>query len=118
MLLLSTVLLLGWPKPTPPVRHVAQLPAFSNVSAKTNSMAPYIVGGTDYLLLIDYTNQPLAPGMVVVFDRGDAPRTVHMIAEVYGDYVYMSGLNNRRSDGWFHRSKVRQIVTAVLTIRK
>lgn len=82
-------------------------------------MLPYIHGEfREWLLDEAYTDQSLSAGLVVVFDRGDNDGPYpcrHMIAAVRGEYVYLSGTNNRRSDGWFHRSKITRILREVVT---
>lgn len=87
-------------------------------AATTGSMRPHIVGGPrEYLLDEVYTEQPLSLGHLVVFHRDTTtPRCLHMIAALRGDWFYISGTNNRWSDGWFHRSTISHIVREVVTL--
>ena len=83
--------------------------------AYTGSMKPHLRGG-ELVLLEPYIGQQLAAGDVVSFDRGDAPNCLHMVADVKGSHVYMTGTNNRYSDGWFHVSKINWICRAAVTM--
>lgn len=106
----------GWPTPTIPVISVPELPQPCNI-ANTGSMRPLIDRG-DFVLLVPYMGQPLQRGMVLSFNRdAKTPRCLHMVADVRGEYVYMSGINTRRSDGWFHRSKINAVAVMVFTTR-
>jgi len=95
----------------------------------TGSMRPYIVGAPysqiaknyldrddrEILLWQEVIDCPLEAGMVVRVEReGDSP-LVHMIVEVRGDSLYLTGTNNRHSDGWHHKSKVTAILRGVVT---
>lgn len=79
----------------------------------TGSMAP-LLDSRSIALYEPYTGQPLYPGDAIVFDRGDSSNVLHRIDEVQGDYLRISGINNRRSDGWFHKSKVKLRLVGVL----
>ena len=85
----------------------------------TGSMLPYIKGGAREFLLIEPTgpDTPLEAGHVVIFFRdADAPRCLHMIARIEGEMVYMSGTNNKWSDGWYNRSQIYGILRRVVTL--
>ena len=81
--------------------------------APTGSMAP-LMDSRSVALFEVYTGQPLYVGDWVVFDRGDVPNVLHRISEIKGDYLYISGVNVPRSDGWFHKSRVKLRVAGVL----
>jgi hypothetical protein len=121
-----------WPKPTLAYTHAATAKqaderaaewrelnrGFISYASLTGSMKPYIHGGYREMLLLEpYAGQPLVVGNVVSFDRDPkTPRCLHMIAAVRGDYVYLSGTNNRWSDGWYHRSRISAILREIVTV--
>lgn len=129
---------LGWPKPELDYYHAstaanAEREAVDWVRAApghvrsrlrdgSRSMWPAIVGG-DLLLGEAYTGQLLHPGLVVSFDRPaypgapHEPRCLHVIASISGDgrSVYMSGINNRNSDGWYPVVRINFILRRVVT---
>ena len=86
------------------------------IAGNTGSMRPYITGG-ETLLCDVYYGQPILRGDLLVFDRGDHPRVLHEATAVNPRAVYMSGLNNRYSDGWFPNHKVRLIVRRVIRVQ-
>lgn len=92
---------------------------YDSHAALTGSMLPHIHGGPREFLLIEPATPatPLSPGLVVGFFRDAAsPRCLHMIAAIRGDYVYLSGTNNRWSDGWYHRQRIHGILRQVVTL--
>lgn len=101
----------------------------------TGSMRPWITGSTalqiqkpqrdeaDREILLwqeQFADVSLEPGLVVRLQRTNRDGTitdlVHMIADVRGEWIYLTGLNNPHSDGWHHRSKVRGILREVVTL--
>lgn len=143
LLVLLIVLLAGcqshplasaWPKPVLTYTHAAtaqqaasriaawraETPGnYSSRAALTGSMRPYIHGGPREFLLIEPMSSAivLQPGHVVGFLRdADTPRCLHMVAAVRGEHVYLSGTNNRWSDGWYHRSAIHSILREVVTL--
>ena len=122
---LAALFALSWPTPELTVYRVETEPVaiyLASVEANRNgwriskvtptgSMKPLLNGG-EYVVGEPYTGQGLHVGMVVIFDRGDTPRVLHMIAVIRGDMVYMSGINNRYSDGWFPKSRILEIARA------
>ena len=80
------------------------------------SMEPHIDCKKSTLLQEIYYGQDLFVGDVVVFDRGDIPLVQHTIADMNETSVYMSGDNNRYSDGWFPKSKIRFILRKVIVV--
>ena len=81
--------------------------------APTGSMSP-VITERSVLLFVKYTGQKLRNGAVVVFDRTDAPNCVHVVCDQTATDVYMSGWNNRLSDGWFSKDKIKGIVVGQL----
>ena len=81
--------------------------------APTGSMEPFF-NEHGILLFVRYTGQPLVPGAVAIFNRGDAPRVVHVVSVVRGESVYMSVFANRASDGWFPKSAIEGLVVGQL----
>lgn len=141
LLLALTLLLTGcassvtaaWPKPALTYTHAATAKQASarvtdwqasgpgrrfGDAALTGSMLPYIHGGPrEILLLEEYAGQPIALGHVVSFARdAKTPRCLHMVAAIRGDMLYLSGTNNRHSDGWYHRSAVAFILREIVTL--
>jgi len=92
---------------------------YDSHAALTGSMRPHIHGGPREFLLLEPAglDTPLQPGVVVGFFRdADTPRCLHMIAALRGDHVYLSGTNNRYSDGWYHRSTIHSILRGIVTL--
>jgi hypothetical protein len=84
----------------------------------TGSMHPVLKGGREVMAMERCNaDTPLAPGQMVEFNRGDLPAVFHYIADVSrdGKHLYISGLNNRYSDGWFHRDSVAYVVREIIT---
>jgi hypothetical protein len=81
--------------------------------APTGSMAP-LLDSRSVALYESYHGQPLYVGDWVVFDRGDFPNVLHRIEDIKGDYLFIGGVNNHYSDGWFHKSRVKLRVAGVL----
>jgi hypothetical protein len=61
-------------------------------------------------------NTPLVRGQMVQFNRGDLPAVLHYIADISrdGKSLYLSGVNNRYSDGWFPRTAVAYVVREII----
>lgn len=123
----------GWPAVTTPFYHAAnpgeaverligwrQQTGFSISGYQdTGSMRPVLRGGREFLAKeICRPDTPLVPGQIVEFNRGDLPAVLHYIADVSrdGSHVYLSGVGNRHSDGWFHRDAVRYVVREIVTM--
>lgn len=83
------------------------------IVAPTGSMKPFF-DEHSVLLFTKYTGQPLVNGSVVIFDRSDAPNAVHVVADQTPTHVYMSGYNNRTSDGWYPKTRIKGIVVGQL----
>lgn len=81
--------------------------------ADTHSMEPYFTSHSVPLCL-HYTGQPVPNGTVAIFNRGDAPRVLHVMSDQTATDAYMSGANNHNSDGWFPKSKIEGIVVGQL----
>lgn len=124
---------LGWPEVITPFFHAAspgeqalriahwklQPGCVVGSYRDTGSMRPVLLGSQLRLAL--ESCQPhtvLRPGMLVQFNRGDHAAVLHYIADVSADGrdVYLSGVSNRRSDGWFSRNRVRFVVREVITV--
>lgn len=83
--------------------------------AFTGSMKPILNGG-EIMLVEKYVGQPLRVGQMVVFYRDEgAPRCVHQVVDLTAGAAYLSGVNNKHSDGWFSLSSVKFVVARVLT---
>jgi hypothetical protein len=83
----------------------------------TGSMHPVLEGGREVMAMERCAKDtPLEPGQMVEFNRGDLPAVLHYIADVShdGEYLYLSGVNSRYSDGWFHRSAVAYVVREII----
>lgn len=97
-----------WVKRDPVHRYTA------TVDASDGSMAP-VIGERSLLLCVRYTGKTvLRNGSVVIYDRGDKPRVCHTVAEQTDTHVYMSGYVNRRSDGWYPKSRIEGVVVGQL----
>lgn len=87
----------------------------------TGSMHPVLQGGRE-LLVMEFCGPllPLAVGQIVLYDRGDNPRVLHYIAAISrdGTQVFLSGVNNRSSDGWFSRKKIAWVVREIITVQE
>lgn len=90
------------------VAHVGQ----SNV--KGVSMEP-LLGAGDYVVSVPYVGQQLNRGDVATFLRNDGKCIIHMVSDVRGDHVFFTGINNRRSDGWVHKSQILTVAQTVFT---
>jgi hypothetical protein len=120
----------GWPEVSTPFYHA---PSPSDVTARlavwrehnleiqgyrdTGSMHPVLKGGREVLAMERCRpDTPLTRGQMVAFNRGDLPAVLHYIANISrdGQYLYLSGVNNRRSDGWFPRTAVAYVVREVI----
>lgn len=136
LLLATSASALGWPKPKityyncatraqledhiHTMRQVNEA-LFVSHATLTGSMLPWIRGGEEreFLVLERYSKQKLTRGLVVSFKRDEkTPRCLHMIADISadGEWIYLTGVNNRYSDGWFNRSKVSAILIEVVTL--
>lgn len=123
---------LGWPEVTTPFYRAAspveqglrmghwqrQAECVVRSYRDTGSMRPVLVG-SQLRLAMEHCrpHTALLPGMMVQFNRGDYPAVLHYVAAVSADgrSVYLSGLNSRRSDGWFARERVTFVVREVIT---
>jgi hypothetical protein len=84
------------------------------VMTTSHSMAPALQGG-EITLLIDYQpGMPLKRGQMVIFDRGDFPNVLHRVWSFNGSAAYISGDNNRYSDGWIPVSQIKYVVVRVI----
>lgn len=117
----------GWPKPAAPFFHAPDARTAGARAAMwraagfevgevayTGSMKPWLQGG-ELVVLERFTSQALTPGLVLSFERSAAaPRVLHMVVEANARAAYMTGINNRWSDGWILRDRVRWIVREVI----
>ena len=125
----------GWPEVATPFFHAAtqpesdarcqqwcKTPGFCvQCYRDTGSMHPVLVGGRELLVMeIFRPLMPLAVGQIVLYDRGDHPAVLHYIAAISrdGTHVYLSGVNNRCSDGWFSRNKIAWVVREIITVQE
>jgi hypothetical protein len=118
----------GWPKPSVPHYHAATVSQASQRAEEWRSrgmvirvitgvsMRPFISDG-DLVALEPYTNQPLSPGMIVDYDRGDSPRTLHMIVAISPRAALIDGINNPRTDGWHALSSIHYIAREIIDYR-
>jgi hypothetical protein len=120
----------GWPEVSTPFYHAAtptqmqtRLAAWHEQNLviqgyqDTGSMRPVLKGGREVMALERcFSNTPLARGQMVQFNRGDKPAVLHYIADVSrdGQFIYLSGVNNRYSDGWFPRAAVAYVVREII----
>jgi hypothetical protein len=73
----------------------------------TGSMEPFVTSNSIVLTEKVSPTGVLLDGEVLVFDRGDSHDVLHVMTHQSATQVFMSGYNNRRSDGWFPRSAVK-----------
>lgn len=108
----------AWPKPIVPSFLEAQIPAGAWVekTGPTNSMGDYVPPGSTIVLRKYVAGEKLPLGAVVVFDRGDYSRVLHVLVDESGDSYYLSGYNNKYSDGWFKKSTVTAVLVAVVRV--
>lgn len=83
------------------------------VSPDSSSMKPFF-DSHSLPLCIKYVGQPIPNGTVVIFNRGDIPRVMHVVSDQTKDSVYMSGVNNHHADGWFLKSTIEGFVVGQL----
>lgn len=117
----------SWPRPETPYFHAAT-PAQAQARVSywlskgydvqrvrgTGSMLPWLTGG-ELVALEPYGDQLLHPGMVLTFYRGtDAPNVIHLLADINDRSVYMTGLANRYSDGWFPKRQIHSIAREII----
>jgi hypothetical protein len=123
----------GWPEVSTPFHHAStqaqvelrlaawrQQPGciISNYR-DTGSMRPVLSGGRELLVMeVCRPETPLETGQIVQFNRGDSPATLHYIADISADgqRLYLSGVHNRYSDGWFSRNTVAYVVREIITV--
>lgn len=86
---------------------------FYSVPSPSSSMAPRITSKC-VVLLETYRGTPLFKGDLVRFDRGDVNGVLHEIYEVTPTHVFMTGSNNKVSDGWFPISSISLQVAGIL----
>jgi hypothetical protein len=123
----------GWPEVATPFFHAAnppdgaarirrwrEIPGCSVQGYRdSGSMHPVLQGGRELLALERCrAGTPLAPGQVVLYDRGDVRAVVHYIAAISrnGKQVYLTGVNCRNSDGWFSRDRIAWVVREIITL--
>lgn len=106
----------AWPKPVVPSFLEAQIPTNTWIekTGPTNSMGDYVPPGSTIVLRKYVAGEKLPKGTVVVFDRGDYSRVLHVLVDESGDSYYLSGYNNKYSDGWFKKSTVSAVLVAVV----
>lgn len=87
--------------------------AYGEVSA-TSSMVP-LADSHSILLHEVYTpGMEIRVGDWVSFDRGDKDNVTHRVEDVTETHVYVSGVNNRHSDGWFPKTAIHTRVAGIL----
>ena len=84
-----------------------------SVPSATSSMAPRITSKC-VVLLEPYTGTPLYRGDVVRFNRGDTDNVLHEVMDATPTHVFISGINNSRSDGWFPRTTISMQMAGIL----
>ena len=84
-----------------------------SVPSATSSMAPRITSKC-VVLLEPYAGTPLYRGDVLRFNRGDTDNVLHEVMDATPTHVFISGLNNSRSDGWFPRSTISMQLAGIL----
>ena len=86
-----------------------------DIPSATGSMRPFITE-KHIVLMRRYSGQPFPNGAVVIFNRGDSPRVLHVVSDQNADSVYMSGANNHDSDGWFPKTSIEGFVVGQLNL--
>ena len=122
----------GWPEVSTPFYHAATTAQATErltvwvqkqghlirTYRDTGSMRPVLKGGRELLVLeVCRPDTELVPGQIVQFNRGDVAAALHYIADVSADgrSLYISGVHNRYSDGWFPREAVSYVVREIIT---
>ncbi len=122
----------GWPEVSTPYFHA---PTHAEAAARfanwrlqshvirgyrdTGSMHPVLQGGREVMAMEPCRpDTPLRRGQMVEFNRGDVPAVLHYIADISrnGQYLYLSGVSSRYSDGWFHRDTVAYVVKEIIVV--
>lgn len=78
----------------------------------THSMEPY-VNENSVIVLEPYTGQPLHKGDIVSFKRSDTDNVLHRILDLNERAVYISGDNNKYSDGWYPLTSIHSRLVIV-----
>jgi hypothetical protein len=120
----------GWPEVSTPRYHAAsstqlglRLATWRELNLvlqgyqDTGSMRPVLKGGREIMAMERCRpDTPLGRGQMVQFNRGDKPAVLHYIADISrdGKSLYLSGVNNRYSDGWFPRTAVAYVVREII----
>ena len=113
MFFLATLLSFGWPTlrvewiPTQSNTYTQQGLRLAQIPKGSHSMEPYIHGGE--FCYIDYNVSNIQLGDLV--SNGHA---LHMVVALNSRAVYMTGTNNRYSDGWYSRSNIQYIVRYII----
>lgn len=84
---------------------------WSTVSA-TGSMRPWIDEKAIVILVPPRT--PVQVGDIVSFDISDTPNVLHRVVSASATHLYISGDNNRHSDGWYPRNVIKYRLAGVL----
>jgi hypothetical protein len=79
----------------------------------TGSMKPFVDEHT-LALCLRYKGQEIPNGSVVIYNRGDIKRVIHVVSDQNADSVYMSGYANHDSDGWFPKSSIEGVMVGQL----
>ena len=81
------------------------------------SMLPLIHNG-DWALQEAYVGQPLEHEVVraIVTVKGDT--LLHYVYDETRTHVFLTGINNRRSDGWIEKSKVTHVLVGILRVNE
>ena len=78
----------------------------------TGSMLPWL--DQKSLVILAVPKLPIRVGDVISFDRKDCANVLHRVVATNSTSIYISGDNNKYSDGWYPRSAVKYRLTGVL----
>lgn len=89
---------------------------YAPISA-TGSMKPWL--DEKSIVILTVPKSPIVIGDIVSFDRVDCANVLHRVVAANKTSIYISGDNNRYSDGWYPRTAVKFRLSGVLyTIQK
>lgn len=96
-------------------RWRATNPTGSVNSFSGRSMIPTLIPG-DMLLQDAYVGQRCKKEILLA-DEGDGRRmTEHYCYDETDTHVFLTGLNNRRSDGWYSKDRVLAVLVGVIRV--
>lgn len=84
--------------------------------SNTRSMIPIL--DHDSIVILCKPTSPIVVGDIVSFDRGDVQNVLHRVIAANDTHLYISGDNNRYSDGWYPRTVVNYRLNGIIYTKR